>query len=110
MHGQFVGWAHHHWVIDVGEDSIEFVFKSHAVHGNREWYFPEGFVDGLSEAERVQALWWKPSFSSRERSLFEDIQATASYLGGFVASELAARGLPPRAAGRRERLRRLLRR
>ena len=110
VHGPFVGWSHHHWLIDVSEDSIEFVAKPHAIHGHPEWYFPADFVGRLSEEERVQALWWESSFTFRERSLFEDSEATARYLGEFVARELAARGMPARRDGRRERLRRLLRR
>jgi hypothetical protein len=92
--GEFVGWAHHHWLIDVGENNIEFVFKHHAIHGNPDYYFPREFVDQLSEEEKVQSLWWEGSFDFSEKVMFEERDATEVYLGEFVQRELAARGLP----------------
>src|SRR5437763_9422117 len=54
VHGPWVGWSHHRWLVDVGESSIEFVFKSHVIHARESDHFPEGFHATLSEAERVQ--------------------------------------------------------
>jgi hypothetical protein len=92
--GEFVGWAHHHWLIDVGDNNIEFVFKHHAIHGAPNYYFPPEFHELLSEEEKVQSLWWEGSFDYSEKIMFEEHEATEVYLGGFVKQELAKRGLP----------------
>src|SRR5687768_18392273 len=57
--GPWVGWPHHHWLIDVGEASIDFVFKLHDLHGRPECHFPAGFQERLGEEARVQQLWWE---------------------------------------------------
>src|SRR5688572_26859442 len=31
--GPWVGWGHHHWLVEVDGDRIEFVFKHHVMHG-----------------------------------------------------------------------------
>jgi hypothetical protein len=108
IQGSFVGWPHHHWLIDIGEASIEFVMKSHEIHGSPDLHFPAGFRDQLSSEERVQALWWEGGFTYRERVFFNKEDVT-SYLGDFVARELTKRSLPVRAPSD-SRVRRQLRR
>ncbi|HEX8120649.1 MAG TPA: methyltransferase domain-containing protein [Solirubrobacteraceae bacterium] len=78
VHGDWVGWSHHRWLIDVAEDGIVFGHKSHAVHrpGN---HFPEGFHRTLSPERRVQWLWWEGSFTARER-IFSDIPEHDAWL------------------------------
>ena len=100
--GDFVGWTHHHWLIDVEPDppSIEFVFKSHVIHGVPEYSFPLEFWKSLDAEERVSSLWWEGSFASGERVIFEDSLETVSYLREFVESEMTARGFRrPRSVG-----------
>jgi hypothetical protein len=104
-----VGWPHHHWLVDVGDGSIEFVFKPHDLHGRPDCHFPAGFRDRLSETERVQTLWWEDRFSYRER-LFIDESPYDDYLPRLVAEGLRERGITAGRDGRRERLRRLGRR
>ena len=101
--GQWVGWSHHHWLVDVGDDEITFVFKPHVIHSRPGYYLEEPLVMTLTDSERVQTLFWEGSFSHRER-IFFDHQEFEDYLAGFVArhrDELRAR-LPRR----RRRLRR----
>jgi len=107
--GPWVGWGHHRWLIDVGEDSIEFVHKHGVVHGREGDHFPPGFQAGLSAEERVQTLWWQESFDFRERIFVEPAELDA-HLAGFVARELQARGRPAPSAedGRASRLARRL--
>src|SRR3954451_13241386 len=59
VHGQWIGWSHHHWLIDVEPGRIAFVFKSHALHGWPEAQFPAGYCDSLDPEQRVQMLWWE---------------------------------------------------
>ncbi len=104
VNGPLVGWAHHRWLVDVQEHGIEFVLKLHSLHSRPDHYFPSGFWEQLSEAERVQSLWWSGGFSYRER-LILDVPESDSYLGDFVARELADR--PILAGSKRDALTRL---
>jgi methyltransferase family protein len=94
VNGDFVGWSHHRWLIDVLEDRIEFVVKLHSLHARPDQYFPPGFWEGLSESERVQTLWWTGAFSFAERVIV-DAGESERYLNEFVAGQLARRGLGP---------------
>ena len=85
IHGPWVGWSHHHWLIDVQADRIEFVFKSHVLHGREEFRFPAGFVDPLAPTDRVQELWWERDFDYGERILIDPAEHD-HYLASFVAS------------------------
>ena len=66
--GPWAGWWHHRWVCDVDPlaPSIDFVFKSHAIHG-RTVPFAE-----LAPEDRVQGFWWAGAFAFRER-IFTDL-------------------------------------
>ena len=92
--GEFVGWTHHHWLIDVDDKAkrIEFVFKTHVIHAVPEYSFPYEFWERLSEAEKVSCLWWEGEFEFGERVIFEDSVETISYLRDFVEREMAERG------------------
>jgi hypothetical protein len=104
--GEFVGWDHHRWLIDVGDGEITFTFKVHSIHANPDQYFPAGFWQRLGEEERVQSLWWEGGFAYRER-IFTDEEETARELSSYVERELASRGA--RHAGPLRKLRGLLR-
>ncbi len=72
VHGEWAGWSHHRWLVDVDDGGIVFGHKSHAVHraGN---HLPAGFHATLSAERRVQWLWWEGSFAFRER-IFMDLE------------------------------------
>jgi hypothetical protein len=97
VQGPWVGWGHHHWLVDVTPTSIEFVFKPHVLHGKPGAHFPAGFVSHLADDERVEQLWWSDSFEYRERT-FVDAPGLDGYLESYVVAELARRGLSPPAA------------
>ncbi len=84
--GPWVGWGHHHWLIDLAGNELTFVFKHHVMHGRASDHFPAGFRESLSEEERVQCLWWSGSFSYGER-IFHEPAALDSYLAEFVAGD-----------------------
>jgi hypothetical protein len=111
--GPWAGWTHHRWLIDVDQAAatIEFVHKPHLLNTRVEAQFPAQFRNRLTDAERVQTLWWNGSFSYRERLFWNHAEFDA-YVAGFVEAELAARGLTRRelSAGWRARLTRLRRR
>jgi Methyltransferase domain len=104
VHGDFVGWSHHRWVIDIEVLDIRFVSKVHAIHARPDWYFPPGFWSTLSEEERVQTMWWNGSFTAGERTLITADEAD-DYFRTFVEAEGSRRGLAPRS-GRAPRFRR----
>jgi hypothetical protein len=97
--GPYVGWAHHHWLVDVVGDGLEFVFKPHDIHVRPDCHFPGGFWDRLSAEERVRALWWEGDFPARER-VFVEPSPYAAYLPDFVSAELARRPLARSPVGR----------
>jgi methionine biosynthesis protein MetW len=82
--GPWVGWGHHHWLIDLEGDELTFVFKHHVLHGRRSDHFPAGFRDSLPEDERVHTLWWRERFRARER-IFLDAPSLDAYLAVFVS-------------------------
>ena len=95
LHGPWVGWAHHRWLVDVDETGISFVFKSHTVHRRRECHFPFGFVDQLSAEERVQTHWWDGSFEFGER-IFLEAETLDEYLADYVRRGKEGRDVPGR--------------
>jgi len=85
VHGPWVGWSHHRWLIDVRETEIEFVHKPHVIHSRQSDHFPAGFHETLSEEQRVQTLWWDGGFEFRER-VITSAEELDPYLAGFVAA------------------------
>jgi SAM-dependent methyltransferase len=104
VHGPFVGWSHHHWLVDIRDGEIDFVFKPHALHGGPAFSFPSGFGAALSDEQRVQSLAWTGSFGYREVLMFGEGELDA-YLSDFVADNADAVEVP---VGRLSRLRSLL--
>jgi len=98
IQGPWVGWAHHHWICEVKDGGIEFVFKPHVLHSRRENYFPDSFHWSLSEEDRVQYLWWEGSFRYEERFIFSP-WGLDKYLGEFVGERYPEHeaSLPARA-------------
>lgn len=90
IQGPWVGWGHHHWLVDVFPGRIEFVFKHHIIHGRPTAHFPAWFGASLPAEERVLQLWWEGAFEFAER-IYVDPPALDSYLDTFVAQELARR-------------------
>ena len=88
--GPWVGWGHHHWLVEVEGDRIEFVFKHHVMHGRDSDHFPAGFQETLAPEERVTTLWWTGSFDFGER-FFTDAGELDPYLADFVSRELERR-------------------
>ena len=98
--GPWVGWGHHHWLIDVTDGRIDFVFKHHVIHGPEANWFPPEFHAGLDEDQLVQSLWWDGGFEYSERVLLT-AEEVDSYLAGFVSEHMPER---PRQPGRLARL------
>ncbi len=106
--GEFVGWGHHRWLIDVEPGSIAFTQKLHSLHAEPDHYLPAGFAAALPDAARVQSLWWEGDFSYGEFILHDD-EENRAYLRPLVerglrrasaARDAPASAQPPATAGR----------
>jgi hypothetical protein len=110
VHGPWVGWSHHRWLIDVGDGRIDFTMKPHFLHGREGDHFPRGFHSTLSPRERVQALWWSGSFEYSERVMVGSSEIDR-YVADFVSQHNSRADawdgrLRRRAGALRRRLRR----
>jgi len=95
VHGDWVGWSHHRWLIDVLRDAIQFVFKPHLL-GEPGNHFAPGFAATLTPEQKVQTMWWEGSFQASERIFLDD--SLNEYLREFVTAH------PPPPAPSRRRL------
>jgi Methyltransferase domain len=103
VHGPWIGWSHHRWLIDVGDGEIVFVHKPHLLHARATDHFPAGFRESLTLEARVQCLWWRERFGYREH-IFLDAPSLDAWLEEFVRQH--RRGIPERRLGARLRRKR----
>lgn len=71
VHGPWVGWSHHHWLIDIRDGAIEFVFKPHLLHGRPEFWVDAEWMAAQPPNALVSDLFWEGSFEFRERIFYE---------------------------------------
>ncbi len=91
VHGPWVGWAHHRWLVEELDGTLEFALKPHVIHRRKTDHFPGAFLAGLTDEERVLSFFWSGGFGFCER-IFLGPEEVDRYLADFVARELAARG------------------
>lgn len=77
LHGDWVGWSHHRWLVDVEAGAVRFTFKPHVLHARD--HLPGGTADGLAPEDRVVTLWWEGAFAVEER-IFLDAEPLHEYL------------------------------
>jgi SAM-dependent methyltransferase len=110
VHGPWVGWSHHRWLVELEPAGIEFVFKSGVLQGRPELTLPAELEGTLTAAERVQTMFWEGRLEARERVFIEPAELDR-YLAEGVAGHrerLAERvGEAPRRTGLRRALRRV---
>jgi hypothetical protein len=101
VQGPWVGWGHHHWLVETGDDEIEFVYKHQILHGRPEMQISLGSWQAADPEERTVSLWWEGSFEARER-IFTDSEPLDRYLTDFAAQYRQSRWrrLRARTAGR----------
>ena len=80
IQGAHVGWGHHHWLVDVDAEGIQFVLKHHIIHGDKRFQVPTKVANALSPEERVQQLWWEGGFEAKERVFVEHPEELQDYL------------------------------
>jgi hypothetical protein len=104
VHGDWVGWSHHHWLVDVSPGRADFVFKSGIVGSKPEYWLTREEAVQLSPEERVQALFWEGRLEAREQ-IYIGPGEFEIYLAAPVA-EWRGGEPPPRPRRRRRFLRR----
>ena len=83
IHGRgWAGWSHHHWLIDVEDGAMTFVFKPHVLHSDDRFHFPATFGAALRPEERVETLYWQGELPAREM-IFTDAEGLDGYLQEF---------------------------
>jgi hypothetical protein len=108
IQGPWTGWGHHHWLVETAEDSIEFVFKHHVLHGRPHFQVSKRVYEQLSQQEKLATLWWEGSFSARERLFFE-VEELHEWLAAVPAAYADAEPESPVPPAPQEgRLRRVL--
>lgn len=84
-HPRIAGLAHHRWLIRFDDSHIDFVQKFHIIHSHWKLSFPESFFLRLSEAEKVQWMFWDGDFTFEERFI-HGMDEQERELADFVAS------------------------
>jgi hypothetical protein len=69
VHGEWVGWSHHRWLVDVVDGRLRFAFKPAVLHARD--HFPAGHAAALADRERVVTFWWEGSFEVEEVQFVE---------------------------------------
>ena len=91
IQGPWVGWGHHHWLIEATGGGLTFVFKPHILHGVADYQLPPEAHAALTEEERVLVLWWEGTFPVQER-----IHIGPGALERWLADGVAAHRPPAR--------------
>jgi hypothetical protein len=75
--GPFVGWSHHHWLVDETNEGLRFVLKPHMIHGRPEFTFSSEEAAQLTADERVLVHFWDGELAASERVFFDADQHDA---------------------------------
>ena len=86
--GPWVGWGHHHWLVEIAEGRIEFVFKHHVMHGRESDHFPERLPRHADAGGARRRRSGGRARSSSASAFIEDADELDPYLADFVAAEL----------------------
>ena len=88
VHGAWVGWSHHRWLVELSPAGVDFVFKSGVLQGRPDFTLPVELGRVLDEDERVQTLFWQGRLSASER-VFVEAEELDRYLAEGVAGARA---------------------
>jgi hypothetical protein len=88
VQGDWVGWSHHHWLVDVDQEDpyVRFVLKPHELsRRDADIAFPEGAAARLAPEEQVSCLWWEGEFGFGEH-VFYEVAEQHAYLREAIES------------------------
>jgi hypothetical protein len=67
IQGPWVGYGHHHWLCEVVDGALQFVFKSHVLNGQPLFQLTAEDYWSASEEARVHAVFWEGEIRASER-------------------------------------------
>jgi hypothetical protein len=108
VNGEWVGWSHHHWLVDLAENEARFTLKPHFLHARPDLQLSLDRLQELDSRHRVSTLFWEGTLKATE-----SIHYRAEDLEDYLRGPLEAAGLPSREsqpAGKRHRIRSMIRR
>lgn len=106
IHGPWVGWSHHRWLVDTADGRLRFVHKPAVLH-HRD-HLPYELGASLPAGARVLTYWWEGSFDAEEAHFFE-ADELHPYLRGLPGSPTLVSPNPQGAASATALRRRLAR-
>ena len=71
VHGPWVGWSHHRWLVNSAGDGLEFIAKPHVLHGAPRFRLSRRQAAELTAEERVLPLFWDRELPAAERVFLE---------------------------------------
>lgn len=97
LHGEWVGWSHHHWITELRDGGLVFTMKPHLLVAEGR-HLPAGATAGLAPADVVLQLWWQGRVEAREQVLVgaEDFDAWLGSLLDDARAAAAPAATPPR--------------
>ena len=113
-----VGLSHHRWLIDIGQNRLQFLMKYHTIHSHWRFSFPASYRRSLPPERCVQWLWWEHSFDCEEvtihglpgivRELERFVEVTHPYPAWRLAFDRQVRAADSLARRAANKLRRTL--
>ena len=95
VQGPWVGWGHHHWLVEPAGGGLCFVFKPHILHGRPEYQLTPEAHARLTPEQRHVTLWWEGGFPAEER-----IHVGPGELERWLQEGVAAHRVPARRTAR----------
>lgn len=96
VNGEWVGWSHHHWLVDLADSRAEFTLKPHFLHGRPDLQISLETLRSLDPAARVTSMFWSDRLHSGER-----IHYQSGELEDYLREPILEAALPTRTEERR---------
>lgn len=93
VQGPWVGWSHHRWIGEHGDDGLTLTHKPHLLAAPGR-HLPTGTHEQVPEDERTIAWWWEGDLPVRERVLV-DADEFDDWLGGLLDGCADRAGIDP---------------
>jgi hypothetical protein len=82
----YPGYYHHHWLVEIHDNTIDFRFKTPMMSSSWQYRFPRSYLRSLAPEDRVSWLFWESSFEFREVFQLSE-QNVADELAAFIRSD-----------------------
>jgi hypothetical protein len=92
INGEWVGWSHHHWLVDLAENEAHFTLKPHFLHARPDLQLPLETLQGFAPEGRTATLFWRQELRAEDR-----IHYSAQELESYLRAALDEAGLKARS-------------